>query len=119
MQVAGFKERSQCIADVFSKFSVLDKRVNGKLTLGEDIADAGGLKFSYRAFMHAKPRSQADKRLFFTSFAQTWCEVDRKKSALSSVLTDVHAPGKFRVIGGLTQFKPFAEAFRKLPCPEL
>jgi len=89
------------------------------LTLGEDIADAGGLKFAYRAFLAAapegKPRSDSEKRLFFTSFAQTWCEVDRKKSALTSVLTDEHAPGKFRVIGGLTQFKPFAEAFQ---CPE-
>ena len=93
---------------------MLDKPVNGKLTLGEDIADAGGIKFAYRAFLQSKPRSDHEKRLFFTSFAQTWCEVDRKKSALNSVMTDEHAPGKFRVIGGLTQFRPFSEAFH---CP--
>jgi len=117
--VEGFKTRSSCISTLFSKYQVLNKKVNGVLTLGEDIADAGGLKFAYRAFLAAapegKPRSDSEKRLFFTSFAQTWCEVDRKKSALTSVLTDEHAPGKFRVIGGLTQFKPFAEAFQ---CPE-
>mmetsp|Transcript_44523 Transcript_44523/g.104894 ORF Transcript_44523/g.104894 Transcript_44523/m.104894 type:complete len:412 (+) Transcript_44523:3-1238(+) len=117
--VAGFEDRSKCISNLFSKYQVLDKKVNGVLTLGEDIADAGGLKFAYRAFLQAAPegapRSGSDKRVFFTSFAQTWCEVDRKKSALATVLTDEHAPGKFRVIGGLTQFKPFAEAFQ---CPQ-
>jgi len=113
--VEGFKERSKCISDLFSGYKVMDKEVNGVLTLGEDIADAGGLKFAYRAFLSADKRSKADERLFFTSFAQTWCEVDRKKSAITSVLTDEHAPGKFRVIGGLTQFKPFADAFQ---CPE-
>lgn len=112
--VEGFKERSKCISDLFSSYKVMDKEVNGVLTLGEDIADAGGLKFAYRAFMDEQ-RSQSDERLFFTAFAQTWCEVDRKKSAITSVLTDEHAPGKFRVIGGLTQFKPFADAFQ---CPE-
>jgi len=112
--VKGFKERSTCISGVFDKYKVLDKPVNGKLTLGEDIADAGGLKFSFRA-LTATPRTEAEKRLFFTAFAQTWCEVDRKKSAVNSVLTDEHAPGKFRVLGALTQFKPFAETFK---CPQ-
>jgi len=113
--VQGFKERSKCISDLFSKYKVLDKQVNGVLTLGEDIADAGGIKFAFRAFKESKPRSKADERLFFTAFAQTWCEVDRKKSAVNSVLTDEHAPGKFRVIGGLSQFRPFAEAFQCAP----
>ena len=45
--------------------------------------------------------------MFFTSFAQTWCSVERKKSAVSSVLTDTHAPNKFRVTGGLSKFAPF------------
>jgi len=112
--VEGFKKRSGCISSLFSTYKVMNKQVNGKLTLGEDIADAGGIKFAYRAFLAKKPRTDAEKRLFFVSFAQTWCEVDRKKSALNSVMTDEHAPGKFRVIGGLTQFSPFAEAFH---CP--
>ena len=55
-----------------------------------------------------------EKRIYFTSFAQTWCEVERKKTAVSSVLTDTHAPNKFRVLGGLSQFAPFQEAFS---CP--
>jgi len=112
--VKGFKQRSQCISGVFDKYQVMGKHVNGRLTLGEDIADAGGLKFSYRA-LTASPRTAAEKRLFFTAFAQTWCEVDRKKSAATSVLTDEHAPGKFRVLGALTQFRPFAETWQ---CPQ-
>jgi putative endopeptidase len=112
--VEGFKKRSSCISSLFSTYKVMNKQVNGKLTLGEDIADAGGIKFSYRAFLASKPRTDAEKRLFFASFAQTWCEVDRKKSALNQIMTDEHAPGKFRVIGGLTQFPPFAEAYH---CP--
>lgn len=112
--VDAFKERSGCIRDVFSSYSIQGKHVNGKLTLGEDIADSGGLKFSWRAFLASGERTPAEKRTFFTAFAQTWCQVTRRKSALSSILTDTHAPAKFRVIGGLSQFPPFAEAFQ---CP--
>eukprot|EP00802_Teleaulax_amphioxeia_P007748 Tamp_07756.p1 GENE.Tamp_07756~~Tamp_07756.p1 ORF type:complete len:773 (+),score=207.08 Tamp_07756:340-2319(+) len=112
--VAKYKTRSQCIADLFSTYSIGDRHVNGKYTLGEDIADAGGLKFSYNAFLKKQPRSMMEKRIFFTSFAQTWCSVQRRKSAVSSVLSDTHAPSKFRVLGGLSQFAPFAEAFQ---CP--
>jgi len=111
--VTQFKERSGCIADVFDKYKIQGRAVNGKLTLGEDIADSGGLKFAYSA-LEAEQATPAEKRLFFTSFAQTWCSVTRAKAAKNSVLTDPHAPAKFRVIGGLTQFAPFAEAFQ---CP--
>jgi len=115
--VEGFKNRSTCLASLFGSYAVMGRKVNGVLTLGEDIADSGGIKFAYRAFLRAggpAGRTDSEKRLFFTSFAQNWCEVDRTKSALSSVLTDEHAPGKFRVIGGMTQFAPFADAFQ---CP--
>lgn len=111
--VAQFKERSGCIAGVFDKYKIQGRAVNGKLTLGEDIADAGGLKFAYAALEAGQP-TPAEKRLFFTAFAQTWCSVTRAKAAKNSVLTDPHAPAKFRVLGGLTQFAPFAEAFQ---CP--
>ena len=93
---------------------VAGRHVNGGYTLGEDSADSGGLKFAYEAFVKKQARSEEEKREFFASFAQTWCQVERKKSAVSGVLTDPHAPNKFRVIGGLSQFAPFAEAFQ---CP--
>lgn len=112
--VANYKKRSTCIADLFSTYTVAGRNVNGKYTLGEDSADSGGLKFAYEAFVKKTQRSEDEKRIFFTSFAQTWCSVERKKSAVSSVLTDPHAPNKFRVIGGMSQFAPFADVFQ---CP--
>jgi predicted metalloendopeptidase len=112
--IANYEKRSTCIADLFSTYSIGERHVNGKYTLGEDIADSGGLKFSYHAFVGKEPRSALEKRIFFTSFAQTWCSVQRRKSAISSVLSDTHAPSKFRVLGGLSQFAPFADAFQ---CP--
>ena len=112
--VANYKKRSMCLADVFSSFTVAGRHVNGKYTLGEDSADSGGIKFSYAAFTKKTERSEEEKRIFFTSFAQTWCQVERKKSAVSGVLTAPHAPNKFRVIGGMTQFAPFQDAFQ---CP--
>lgn len=111
--IDNFAEKSQCIGDVFSKYAIDGRHVNGNYTMGEDIADSGGLKFSWQAF-NLKKRTLAEKREYFTSFAQTWCQVERKKSAVSAVLTDTHAPNKFRVLGGLTQFAPFQEAFS---CP--
>eukprot|EP00960_Hanusia_phi_P029156 747803-Hanusia_phi.AAC.3 len=112
--VEKFKERSSCVARLFDSYSVSYRHVNGNLTLGEDMADAGGLKFAYQAFMAAKQRQPEEQRVFFTAFAQTWCTVERKKGVLNQVLTDPHAPNKFRVLGALSQFAPFAEAFQ---CP--
>jgi len=51
--VANYDTRSTCISDLFSTYSIDDRHVNGKYTLGEDIADAGGLKFSYQVYIHA------------------------------------------------------------------
>jgi predicted metalloendopeptidase len=112
--VEGFKKGSQCISDLFSSFSVKGRHVNGDLTLGEDIADSGGLKFSFKAFTKDGGRTSAEKRLFFTAFAQVWCQVSRRKSAVAGMLSDPHAPAKFRVIGGLSQNPEFSEAFA---CP--
>jgi len=109
-----YTKRSSCFADLFSTYTIAGRKVNGKYTLGEDLADAGGLKFSYQAFLAKQPRSVMEKRIFFTSFAQTWCSVQRRNSAVSSVLSDTHAPSKFRVLGGLSQHPGFAEAFQ---CP--
>ena len=68
--VHNFAERSSCIANLFDGYAVANRHVNGKLTLGEDIADAGGLKFAYEAFITSKERRSYEKRMFFTAFAQ-------------------------------------------------
>jgi predicted metalloendopeptidase len=55
--------------------------------------------------------SESDKRLFFVAMGQTWCSKVARKGARESILTDEHPPEKFRVIGTLSQFAPFGEAF--------
>jgi predicted metalloendopeptidase len=94
--------------------SVCDMTEHRDMANTDTLHNSGGLKFSYQAFTTKQPRSNLEKREFFTSFAQTWCSVQRRKSAVSSVLSDTHAPSKFRVLGGLSQFPPFADAFQ---CP--
>jgi len=113
--VSNFKARAQCISDLFSSYEMYGEHVNGKLTLGESIADSGGLKFAWEAFVKKHAPDDSEKRLFFVAMGQTWCEKTREKSAKASILTDEHPPNKFRVIGTLSQFPPFAEAYQCKP----
>mmetsp|Transcript_10779 Transcript_10779/g.25307 ORF Transcript_10779/g.25307 Transcript_10779/m.25307 type:complete len:694 (-) Transcript_10779:79-2160(-) len=118
-----FDARANCLSDEYSRFGKEDARFDGKhvdgdYTLGENIADEGGMKFAYSAFRRTLPHqgrlSMAEDRLFFTAFAQNWCEVNRKKAIFDSLENDEHSPGKYRVLGVLTNFPPFAKAFN---CP--
>jgi len=114
--VDGFKQKAQCISDQFSSYTIHgDKKVSGELTLGEDIADSGGLKMAHHAWQQAaqQPPSPEEEQLFFLSFAQTWCGVERKQ-AEETELFDNHAPRKWRVMGTLSNSKGFQKAFQ---CP--
>lgn len=108
---AGFAERKQCLEQLYSSFVVDGRNVSGKLTIGEDIADTAGVKLSYEAFASKAPRTPQEKRTFFTAFAQTWCADVRSETRVKALLTDPHAPQKYRVIGALSQFAPFGEAY--------
>ena len=113
----GFEQKAQCISDQFSSYTIHgDKKVSGELTLGEDIADSGGLKMAHHAWQKAaeQPRSPEEEQLFFLSFAQTWCGVERKQ-AEETELFDNHAPRKWRVMGTLSNSKGFQKAFQ---CPK-
>ena len=98
--VDGFKSKAQCISDQYGGYTIHgDKKVSGDLTLGEDIADAGGLKMAHHAWQRAaqaegKTRTVSEEQLFFLSFAQTWCGVERKQ-AEETQLFDAHAPRKW------------------------
>jgi predicted metalloendopeptidase len=119
---AEFDARSNCLEREYSHFGPEEARYNGRhvdgeYTLGENIADEGGMKFAYNAYRRSLPPgrlSMADHRLFFTAFAQNWCEVDRREAMISSLESDEHSPAKYRVLGVLTNFVPFAKAFN---CP--
>jgi len=118
---AEFERRASCFADEYSNFiSVKDDKgevhLNGKLTLGENTADNGGLKL---AFMAMSQRAGEDQKVdgftgsqrFFIGFAQVWCENVTPQRAREMAVTDPHSPGKFRVIGTVQNSPGFREAF--------
>eukprot|EP00949_MAST-11_sp_MAST-11-sp1_P001214 g1214.t1 len=119
-----FKERTQCMEKQYSEFSAgpHGEHVNGKLTLGENIADSGGLKQAYVALQQRIDAEGSDAplpgledldadRLFFLSFATVWCRASRPAEAERLLLVDPHSPGRFRVIGALQNSPEFAAAF--------
>ncbi len=118
-----FQTRADQVAAQFDSFVAVDNlHVNGHLTLGEDIADLGGLKIAYLAFEKSqvgKPKAKiiggfTPEQRFFLSFAQIWRQNVRPEALRLSLATDPHAPNKFRVLGPIANLPEFAQAF---PCP--
>jgi putative endopeptidase len=106
----------------FNGYLALDTlRVNGKLTLGENIADLGGLTmayYAYKKFLEKNPAKKKEKihglspeQRFFIGWARVWCIKHRPEALKQRLITDVHAPGKFRVNGPLSNMKEFYDAF--------
>ncbi|NXN96238.1 NEP protein, partial [Rhinopomastus cyanomelas] len=119
-----FKALSQCMVYQYGNFSwdlAGGQHLSGINTLGENIADNGGVRQAYKAYenfvtKHGKEKllpglEMNHKQLFFLNFAQVWCGTYRPEYAVNSIKTDVHSPGKFRVIGSLQNSPEFAEAF--------
>ena len=81
------------------------KRIDGNLTLGEDIADVGGLDISHVAFQRAvqerysRPPTQLEQQIYFTAAAQNWCLKQKQKEALLDIITEEHAPERVRMTG--------------------
>ncbi|KAM4566447.1 endothelin-converting enzyme-like 1 isoform 1-T1 [Odontesthes bonariensis] len=120
-----FQKKAECIIKLYDNFTVYNQRVNGRLTLGENIADMGGLKLSYFAYQkwvreHGPERplpglKYTHEQLLFIAFAQNWCMKRRSQSIYLQLLTDKHAPEHYRVIGSVSQFDEFARVFH---CPK-
>jgi putative endopeptidase len=97
--------------------------LKGDLTLGENIADIGGVKVAFRAYRAlragAKVVTVADgfdeDQQFFLAWGQTWCTKQREEFARMLVDVDPHSPGRFRVDGVLADEPEFATAFRCAP----
>jgi putative endopeptidase len=118
-----FDERSQCLVNEYGSFEpVPGAKLNGKLTLGENTADNGGLHLAYSA-LHSELGEQdkskepplvdgytPDQR-YFLAYAQIWCENTREETARLRAKTDPHSPGQFRVNGAVQNFDKFGEAF--------
>ncbi|APR77610.1 Metallopeptidase [Minicystis rosea] len=112
-----FVERVQCVEQQFDAFTLPSgEHVNGTLTLGENLADLGGIRTAHGALFDGSNEESGGNgfdaaQVFFISYAQTWCENVRSDYASLLLLTDPHAPGRFRVNGPLSNMSEFREAF--------
>ena len=98
------------------------KKLNGKLTLGENIADLSGLQIAYKAYLHAlggKPSpviaGYTGEQRFFLGWSQAWRKKEREERALQLLTTDPHSPGEFRANGAAVNHDGFHEAFATQP----
>jgi endothelin-converting enzyme/putative endopeptidase len=115
----GFEERAGCIADEYSGFTAVDDlKLNGKLTLGENTADNGGVRIAYMALMDKiagkdlpKIDGYTPEQRFFLSFAQIWCQNTSDQEARRRVIIDPHSPGRWRVNGVMQNNSDFTKAF--------
>ena len=116
---AGFNKRADLYANFFSNIKVLpDLNANGRFTLGENLADHGGLMVSYNAFKNAtakKPLKNKDgftpEQRFFLAYAGVWGQKITEKEVQNRVKNDQHALGEWRVNGALPHINAWYEAF--------
>ena len=127
--VEAFKKRAQCFVDEYSNLTVEGARgtehVNGALTLGENLADGGGLHAAFEVWKSAT-KDQPDLSLpgfdgftqaqvFYLSYGNVWCGKSTKEQVTQGILTDEHSPGSVRILGtAMLNSRGFREAFN---CP--
>ncbi len=119
----GYQERAERIAKLYDGYEVLPGlHINGHQTLGENIADIGGLRLSYEAYKLAtrgRPQEPiggfTPQQRFFLAFAQEWRSNDRPELVRLLLGSDVHSPERWRVLGPVANFPEFRQAFG---CPE-
>jgi len=116
-----FESRTQCLVDQYGSYEPLPGvRLNGKLTLGENIADLGGVKLAfeaYRAMRQSAPErlvadGYSEDQQFFLAVAQAWCTNTLEERARMLANVDPHSPPRFRVNGSLSNQPAFWEAFQ-------
>jgi putative endopeptidase len=115
-----YNARASIVETQYNEFIPLEAlHINGKLTLGENIADLGGLKIAYLAFqksLEGKPRPQpidgfTPEQRFFLAFAQNWRRNTRPETLRLMLSTDPHSPPRFRVNGPVSNMPEFFAAF--------
>ncbi|XP_053566046.1 neprilysin-like [Bombina bombina] len=122
--MTNFNDLKQCFVHQYGSFSwdvAGGKKLNGLITLSENIADNGGLRESYRAYqdyvrIHGKEKKLPSidmntEQLFFISLGQVWCGMYRPEYAVTTIATSTHSPNMFRVNGVLQNFPEFSQAF--------
>ena len=114
--VARYEERARCVTDEYGRFHIEDgTAVDGKLTLGENIADNGGIRLAWETAHPSGAGPAIDgftaAQRFFLAWGQIRCENATPEAARRQVESDAHAPGRFRVDGVVENMPEFAEAF--------
>ena len=116
---AEFEKRATCIADEYSGFTAVDDvKLNGRLTLGENTADNGGMRIAYMALMNTiagknvpKIDGYTPEQRFFLGQAQVWCQNATPEDTRRRVVVDPHSPGRWRVIGPDQNMPEFEKAW--------
>jgi len=116
---AEFEKRAECFVKEYSAFTPVDDvHLNGKLTLGENTADNGGVHLAFMALMKSlegKPQPKVDgftpQQRFFLGYAQLWCQNVRPEAARLRAQTDPHSDGRDRVNGVVGNMPEFGAAF--------
>ncbi|XP_055977341.1 endothelin-converting enzyme 2 isoform X1 [Sorex fumeus] len=122
--LAAFRNHTACVEEQYSRYRVNGEKLNGRQTLGENIADNGGLKAAYNAYKawlrkHGEEQTLpavglTNHQLFFVGFAQVWCSVRTPESSHEGLVTDPHSPARYRVLGTLSNSRDF---LRHFGCP--
>ena len=117
-----FEAKTDCLVEEYNQFvPVDDKHINGKLTLGENTADNGGLLLAYMAYLDREKQKDADinkqidgytgPQRFYIAWAQNWCANERPEALRTAVVTDPHSPDQFRANGPIVNQPGFGAAF--------
>lgn len=118
-----FESRVSCIADQYATYTVIDDiKINSRLTLGEDVADLGGLILAWEAWKEAtrgqklvNKEGLTPEQRFFVGFAQWDCSQQRDEDKRLTAATDPHSPALYRINGVVANMPEFAQAFS---CPQ-
>lgn len=119
----GFETRGRCVAQQYSSFEAAPKQyIDGARTLGENIADLGGVKLAYTAYRKLRAGSAplvadgfTEDQVFFLAAGQAWCTKMRPAEAQRRLAVDPFSPAKFRIYGALRNLPEFAKAFSCAP----
>jgi putative endopeptidase len=114
-----FETRAACISNQYSGYTIVDDiKINGKLTLGEDVADLGGLLLAYMAWKDATKTKTLEpidgftpEQRFFIGYGQSWCSNARDETKRLRATTDPHSPDKYRANGVVSNMDEFQQAF--------
>ena len=114
-----FEQRAACISDQYSTYVIVDDiKINGKLTLGEDVADLGGLILAYMAWQEETKDQKLEpvegftpEQRFFIAYGQSWCGSTRDETKRLRATVDPHSPEQYRANGVVSNLPEFQKAF--------